>query len=868
MKNVERIVNCYPFYVFERQYGVCLFVSITSPLGIAVSRSARTSMLYLVIKTATKTNKGAIMKILLLEPGYSNKYPPLGLMKIATFHNARNDQVIFAKGKVRAPQALSFCRVYINTLFTFEWPKTCAAIEYAHSLVAKPQDIYVGGILATLMPNLVADHFPGVNVITGLLNQPGKLGIAGDESIDYMPPCYDILDQIAGEYSYPAANAYFAYTTRGCGMNCSFCAVKTLEPEYIPHVSIREQILAVQRLYGNTRDLRNLLLMDNNVLKSPQLRQIVDEIKELGFAKGARYINPVTKKEVNRSVDFNQGLDANLLTQEKAEMLAELELRPVRIAFDHIADRDKYVTAVERCVRAGLRSFSNYMLYNTDDASSYKGKEYRADTPEDLYERLVINIELQERFNQEIGDDTKVSIYSFPMRYIPLQDIARGYIGVNWNAKFLRTIQVMLNPTQGKGIAGRDFFSAAFGSNIEEFQMNLLMPEAILLGRGNFVENKKAESDSGREERRKQWLLRQNIRSRWLYLFGQLMDKQLLCELIADNHYSLERLKSICEEKIQQIYLYYFSESQLLDILQATASISDPGVARLLLESESVLLESLQRYIQRTPIPLNKLRGYFHFFNVSGIEDAMRQRAVPASLRECDSPDKLELKMQWEQAYEDLQDKSSFIVYLNEGFDFEKWSQLSSRAEKLTGIHYFDPAALLELLGQLNSEDELMWACSILRRSPWQQLLGRYVYSHAQQATSRVVNYLKLFGESAENYLVKTWFSDPDKPEFLPKTLERALIQIRKDPTRAQLLGVIREYWKLEVLDLKSMKSLEQYALAYDTEAIRNELKAGFSDFRDAVLDRIPNDATTGAARATAEGYLERFYQEFLFRMW
>ncbi len=37
-------------------------------------------------------------KILLIEANYKNKYPPLGLMKLATYHRQLGDDVTFYKG--------------------------------------------------------------------------------------------------------------------------------------------------------------------------------------------------------------------------------------------------------------------------------------------------------------------------------------------------------------------------------------------------------------------------------------------------------------------------------------------------------------------------------------------------------------------------------------------------------------------------------------------------------------------------------------------------------------------------------------------------------------------------------------------------
>jgi len=497
--------------------------------------------------------------ILLIEPNYKNKYPPLGLMKISTFHKQMGDYVFFIKGKL--PDKLrrkKWDRVYVSTLFTFEWKETKKSIEYALSVVKDKNMVFVGGIMATMMPELFMTNFPTITLVKGLLNRDGTLGLPNEKCIDKLTPDYDILDDI--DYKYPASDAYFMYTTRGCGMKCQFCAVQTLEPEYVPYISIREQIAEVDKRFGAKR---NLLLMDNNVLRSNQFDRIVDELIELGFGKGCTYPSPKNGKPLQRYVDFNQGLDAKLLTQHKAKRLGELAVKPARVAFDHIEDEQQYKKALELCAKNGIKYLSNYILYNGEDFTG-KGEHYHADTPEDLFVRMKVSMDFCDELNKKYGNDGEIHIFSFPMKYIPLDATDRLFIGTHWNKKYLRAIQRMLIPTQGKGVSTRSFFEVDFGKNVDEFLENLAMPEDLLALRGYFVEINN-ESDKDREKRYAKWEVNHSRINEWKKLLHSLGDDySSYIELIKDNDFSMGKYAQAGTPTLRKMFIHNLSYLSIL----------------------------------------------------------------------------------------------------------------------------------------------------------------------------------------------------------------------------------------------------------------------------------------------------------------
>lgn len=551
-------------------------------------------------------------KVLLIEPNYKNKYPPMGLMKISTYHKLLGDDVVFFKGDLQqfileetyfellskltrnessveweeykdiiigyikngltknlklllalSPDPLVFenlkfyreyyrtkkyfenpkwDRIYITTLFTFYWKRTIDTINLFKKFCKDPNEVKVGGIAASVVPDAVEKE-TGIRPFIGLLDKSGEFD-DNDIIIDHLPLDYSILNEI--DYQYLEHEGYYAYMTRGCVNKCAFCAVPKIEPKYNCYISIKEQIQYVKDNFG---EKRNLLLLDNNVLASERFNDIIDEIKSCGFDKETMYVAPdqyaiaikglksgyndrgyiksiikqyknlngkthgeaqlemftvlsenklldesIAKKETIqaldeyfrpffkklyknkpklRFVDFNQGIDARLLTDEKMKKLAEIPVRPLRIAFDDWEIREIYEKAVRVAAKYDIKDMSNYLLYNYNDK------------PIELYNKIKMNVDLCEELN--------IRIYSFPMKYHPIQDPNyfrnRTYIGSHWNRKYVRSIQAILNSTKGKVGKGKNFFEEAFGSTEEEFKKLLYMPEAMIIYRMHYKHN-------------------------------------------------------------------------------------------------------------------------------------------------------------------------------------------------------------------------------------------------------------------------------------------------------------------------------------------------------------------------------------------
>lgn len=205
--------------------------------------------------------------------------------------------------------------------------------------------------------------------------------------------------------------------------------------------------------------------MDNNVVASPRFKEIIAEIRDLGFLPDAKLKRAKERSAVLRRVDFNQGVDARILCKDPMYLreLASICLKPLRIAFDHLGVRGPYEKAVRFAHEFGLHELSNYMLYNFHDS------------PGDLFERMRLNV----RLNEELG----IRIWSFPMRYQPTDRPDRGHIGEKWTRYQLRSLQLVLQATHGVVSGAPEFFKRAFGDTLGEFETILSLPHDFIFNR-------------------------------------------------------------------------------------------------------------------------------------------------------------------------------------------------------------------------------------------------------------------------------------------------------------------------------------------------------------------------------------------------
>jgi len=126
--------------------------------------------------------------------------------------------------------------------------------------------------------------------------------------IEHIYPDYSLYPELTKDTAY-------GFLTRGCPRGCDFCIVGKKEGRCSVKVADLSEFWNGQK---------KIVLCDPNILACKDWKTLLQSLIDSGA-----------------EVDFNQGLDIRLMTEEKARMIAEMRIKEIHFAWDRYEDKDK-----------------------------------------------------------------------------------------------------------------------------------------------------------------------------------------------------------------------------------------------------------------------------------------------------------------------------------------------------------------------------------------------------------------------------------------------------------------------------------------------------------------------------------------------
>ena len=245
------------------------------------------------------------MQIALIDVDGHN-FPNLPLMKVSAWHKQQGDAVEWYNPLTAWLNPPD--KVYISKVFTF-------TPDYPHPINAKK--IVRGG--------------------TGYFYPDG--GPKLPDEIENIYPDYEIYYDRIPEVK----NTAYGFLTRGCPRGCVFCIVGKKEGK----CSVK-----VADLKTFWRGQKNIVLLDPNITACKYWKQLFQQL-----INSRAWIN------------FSQGLDIRLMTDEKTEMLKQMKIKQVHFAWDKYEDKEKILPKLkmfQELTRWGYWKMTVYVLCNFD----------------------------------------------------------------------------------------------------------------------------------------------------------------------------------------------------------------------------------------------------------------------------------------------------------------------------------------------------------------------------------------------------------------------------------------------------------------------------------------------------------------------
>ena len=131
------------------------------------------------------------------------------------------------------------------------------------------------------------------------------------DEIEHIYPDYSLYPEYTGYGKPLKQQTAYGFLTRGCPRGCGFCHVAPKEGKCSKKVADLSEFWNGQG---------NICLSDPNILACKDWRDLLKQLVESGA-----------------KIEFNQGIDARLITAEKAELLASMKLKTPHFAMDSMS---------------------------------------------------------------------------------------------------------------------------------------------------------------------------------------------------------------------------------------------------------------------------------------------------------------------------------------------------------------------------------------------------------------------------------------------------------------------------------------------------------------------------------------------------